>query len=58
MILDTEYYNDYWSDWSVHKEDSEKALKMLTSLPNTRVLIDEGMELPGGITLWGSPWGE
>jgi hypothetical protein len=56
MILDTEYYNDYWSDWSVHKEDSTKALKMLTSLANTTVLIDEGITLEG-LKLWGSPWG-
>lgn len=58
MILDTEYYDDYWSDWSVHKEDSEQALGFLTALPNTSVLIDEGMELPGGVTVWGSPWGK
>jgi hypothetical protein len=57
MILDTEYYNDYWSDWSVNKEDSERARSILNSVPNTSLLVDEGVELDG-ISLWGSPWGE
>lgn len=57
MILDTKYYDNYWGDWSTTKEDSDKALHMLTSLPNTHVLIDQGLEIDG-VNLWGSPWGE
>jgi hypothetical protein len=57
MILDTEYYNDYWSDWAVQKEDPQRALHLLSSLDNVTVLIDEGMQIEG-ITFWGSPWGE
>jgi hypothetical protein len=56
MILDAEYYNDYWSDWSAMKEDSERAFHALESLPNTSVLLDGGLQLQG-VTLWGSPWG-
>ena len=56
MILDKEYYEDYWSDWSRHKEDPDEALRMLTCIPNVKVLIDQQHEI-NGISIWGSPWG-
>mmetsp|Transcript_22194 Transcript_22194/g.37592 ORF Transcript_22194/g.37592 Transcript_22194/m.37592 type:complete len:301 (-) Transcript_22194:286-1188(-) len=55
MILDIDYYNEYWSDWSHHKEDTERARGLLMSVPNATLLIDEGITVEG-ITLWGSPW--
>jgi predicted phosphodiesterase len=43
LCLDTEYYNDFWSDWALAKDDPVKAHGALTSLPNTHLLIDKGI---------------
>lgn len=42
MILDTEYYEGYWGDWSPVKESSSEALQILQAVSGVQVLIDEG----------------
>lgn len=54
MIMDQEYYESYWSDWSRVKQDAVKALKSLTDIPGCHVLIDKGIHIEG-VNIWGSP---
>ena len=42
MLLDASYYDHYWGDWSGVKESAAEAISILTAVPGTRVLIDEG----------------
>lgn len=55
MILDQEYYKHYWSDWSTVHEDPDAALRCLSELPGTHVLLDRGVNI-GGINVFGSPY--
>eukprot|EP00812_Abedinium_dasypus_P009153 NODE_2865_length_863_cov_104.242574.p1 GENE.NODE_2865_length_863_cov_104.242574~~NODE_2865_length_863_cov_104.242574.p1 ORF type:complete len:269 (-),score=72.70 NODE_2865_length_863_cov_104.242574:39-845(-) len=55
MIIDRGFYDEFWGDLTPVKEDAAHALEALTSR-GIRVLIDETVELPGGVRVHGSPW--
>jgi hypothetical protein len=44
MILDAEYYDKYWADWSAVRESSAGALALLRAVPGVEVLIDESKQ--------------
>lgn len=54
MILDQDYYEDYWGDWSAHKESHEAAQAVIRS-GGIRILVDELAEVCG-VHVYGSPW--
>lgn len=54
MILDQDYYEEYWGDWSARKESHEAAQAILRS-GGIRILVDELAEV-FGVRVYGSPW--
>mmetsp|Transcript_2250 Transcript_2250/g.5300 ORF Transcript_2250/g.5300 Transcript_2250/m.5300 type:complete len:321 (+) Transcript_2250:28-990(+) len=60
MILDKDYYDLYWSDWSKEKESHEEAMAAF-SKNNIEVLVDRAVTVGGtgshtGFSVFGSPW--
>jgi Icc-related predicted phosphoesterase len=54
MLLDPDYYEQFWSDWSAVQESTEEALRALTE-QGVAVLIDKSITV-SGVTVHGSPW--
>uniref|UniRef100_A0A0G4F160 Calcineurin-like phosphoesterase domain-containing protein n=1 Tax=Chromera velia CCMP2878 TaxID=1169474 RepID=A0A0G4F160_9ALVE len=54
MILDPPYYADYWSDWSLEKEDCAVAFSALET-SGVKVLKEEGVTIEG-VSVFGTPW--
>ncbi|CAE7812792.1 unnamed protein product [Symbiodinium sp. KB8] len=54
MLLDEDYYENYWSDWSRVKESPREAKAAFASR-NIELLIDQGTSIEG-VTFYGSPW--
>ncbi|CAE7901314.1 unnamed protein product [Symbiodinium necroappetens] len=54
MLLDEDYYQAYWSDWSRVKESPREAKAAFASR-NIELLIDQGTSIEG-VTFYGSPW--
>jgi hypothetical protein len=54
MLLDPDYYEQFWSDWSAIQESSDAALRALTE-KGVEVLIDRSITV-SGVAVHGSPW--
>jgi len=54
MLLDEDYYEAYWSDWSRVKESHADAKAAFAS-KNIELLIDQMTSIEG-VTFYGSPW--
>ena len=54
MIMDANYYESYWSDWSEVKESHDEAMWAFVS-KNIEVLIDQTTTVQG-FRFFGSPW--
>eukprot|EP00927_Polykrikos_kofoidii_P045484 TRINITY_DN3949_c0_g1_i2.p1 TRINITY_DN3949_c0_g1~~TRINITY_DN3949_c0_g1_i2.p1 ORF type:complete len:361 (-),score=31.75 TRINITY_DN3949_c0_g1_i2:62-1144(-) len=54
FLLDADYYEQYWSDWSTKKESTDQAIAAFKSR-GVKVLMDDVIEIKG-VTVAGSPW--
>ncbi|CAE8682023.1 unnamed protein product, partial [Polarella glacialis] len=54
MILDENYYDAYWGDWSAQQESHSEAVAEFTSR-GIQLLVDKSIEVHG-LHVYGSPW--
>lgn len=57
MVLDGQYYRDYYSDWAEEYCAAEEAVTALEQLGGCTVLVDRSVQLCG-LNFLGSPWVE